>query len=64
MAAKCKESVGHMPRNDHELKSFTKAVRDAFDWQKKRGLPVARYDAATNTAYLEFADGRKEYITP
>ena len=29
---------------------------------KIKGLPVARYDAETKRAYLEYPDGRREYV--
>jgi antitoxin component of RelBE/YafQ-DinJ toxin-antitoxin module len=41
---------------------FSEAVADAVAEQKNRGLPVARYDEAAGSAYLEYSDGRKSYV--
>lgn len=62
MAVKCRTYVRQTKRMDSEIKSFTKAVKDANKWKLKRGLPVAKFDAVTQRAYLEYSDGRKEYI--
>ena len=62
MAVKCRTYVRHTRRIDPQTKSFTKAVKDANEWKLKRGLPVAKFDAATQRAYVEYSDGRKEYI--
>ena len=43
-------------------KAFTDAVHSEIDDKKQKGLPVARYDADKKQAYLENADGTREYI--
>lgn len=54
--------VSYSQRQDAELKSFAKAAKDAVAWHEKRGLPVAKFDETRGVAYLEYADGRKEYV--
>jgi DNA-damage-inducible protein J len=41
--------------------AFAGAVRGAIERKLDKGLPVARYDADKNQAYLEYPDGRKEF---
>jgi addiction module RelB/DinJ family antitoxin len=41
--------------------AFAGAVQDAIARKREKGLPVARYDAETKQAYLEYPDGRREY---
>lgn len=62
MKTKYRIRVSRVKRVDAGTKRFAQAVRDAQDWKVKRGLPVAKYDAVRDVAYLEYADGRKEYI--
>lgn len=38
------------------------AVEDAIKKSNICGKPVAKYDSNQNKAYLEYADGRKEYF--
>ena len=38
------------------------AVDDAIARKKQNGSPVARYDEENKKAYLEYADGRREYV--
>ncbi len=38
------------------------AVRAAIDKAKICKKPICRYDPASDRAYLEYADGRKEYV--
>lgn len=49
-------------RRDKLTVSFAKSVSDAITDKRNNNLPVARYDEKSNRAYLEYADGRKEYI--
>ena len=42
--------------------SFEAAVRNENMEYKRQGFPVARYDAANKQAYLEVADGSREYV--
>ena len=39
----------------------TQAVKAAIKKAKVCGAPVAKYDAEAQKAYLEYADGRREY---
>ncbi|MDR2711641.1 MAG: type II toxin-antitoxin system RelB/DinJ family antitoxin [Clostridiales bacterium] len=41
---------------------FDAAVRDGVAEKQRKGSPVARYDAASKRAYLENADGTREYV--
>jgi hypothetical protein len=41
---------------------FNDAVKRDIAKKQERGLPVARYDKELKRAYLENADGAKEYI--
>lgn len=48
---------------DEELtKLFQRAVKDSINEKIKKGLPIALYDKILRRAYLQFPDGRKEYI--
>ena len=49
--------------NAHEITKICKdsVNRDIIEKQKK-GLPVARYDIESMRAYLENADGSREYV--
>ena len=48
--------------SDEITNIFEDAVRKEIDAKQRKGLPVARYDAANKQAYLEHADGTQEYI--
>jgi addiction module RelB/DinJ family antitoxin len=41
---------------------FMDAVKRDIARKKKKGLPVARYDMKSRRAYLENADGSREYV--
>lgn len=41
---------------------FTASVEREIENKKRAGLPVSGYDAANKQAYLEYPDGRREYI--
>ena len=41
---------------------FKTAVNQAVEKKLEKGLPVARYDAQKRKAYLEKADGSREYV--
>ena len=50
--------------SDDELtERFKAAIRIDDEVRRIKGLPVARYDDATKRAYLEFPDGRREYVS-
>lgn|GEM_PF-2417621 len=42
--------------------SFNKAVQESVADKKQKGLPIAKYDNIEKRAYLEFADGSREYV--
>lgn len=42
--------------------AFEAAVRNEIAENQRNGFPVARYDAASKRAYLESADGTREYV--
>jgi addiction module RelB/DinJ family antitoxin len=41
---------------------FVSAVKNEIANKYEKGLPVARYDADSDRAYLENADGTREYV--
>jgi len=41
---------------------FKKAVADAIDRNRTEGYPIALYDKVKKCPYLEYPDGRREYI--
>ncbi|MCL2355768.1 MAG: hypothetical protein FWC70_01250 [Defluviitaleaceae bacterium] len=42
--------------------AFNVAVAGNIKENRQKGLPIAGYDAEKKLAYLEFADGTKEYV--
>jgi len=42
--------------------AFESAVRNEVSDAQRKGYPVARYDAQSKQAYLESADGTREYV--
>ena len=47
---------------DEVTKAFNTAVIQDIENKQKRGLPIARYDKESGKAYLENADGNREYV--
>ena len=48
---------------DEEItKRFQAAVTDSINKSKQLGLPIALYDKESKKAYLEYPDGRREYV--
>ena len=43
-------------------KAFNEAVKQDIAKKQKDGIPVARYDKKSERAYLEAADGSREYV--
>ena len=41
---------------------FKESIRIDDEVRRIKGLPVARYDDETERAYLEYPDGRIEYV--
>lgn len=49
--------------SDEELTfRFKESIRIDNEIRKIKGLPVAGYDDKTQKAYLEYPDGRREYV--
>lgn len=49
--------------SDEELtRRFKEAIRIDDEIRRIMGLPVARYDSENKRAYLEYPDGRREYV--
>ena len=49
--------------SDEELTfRFKESIRLDDEERHIKGLPVARYDDKTKRAYLEYPDGRREYV--
>ena len=49
--------------SDEELTHrFKEAIRIDKEVRKIKGLPVAKYDDETEKAYLEYPNGRREYV--
>jgi len=47
---------------DDITNAFTKIVEGEIAENQQKGFPVAKYDADKKQAYLESADGKREYI--
>ena len=49
--------------SDEELtERFKESIRIDDEIRRIKGLPVARYDPGSKRAYLEYPDGRREYV--
>lgn len=49
--------------SDEEItRRFKEAIRIDEEIRSIMGVPQARYDEKTKRAYLEYPDGRKEYV--
>ena len=49
--------------SDEELTiRFKESIRIDNEIRKIKGLPVAKYDKEHKKAYLEYPDGRREYV--
>ena len=49
--------------SDDELtERFKASIRIDDEIRRIKGLPAARYDDETRRAYLEYPDGRREYV--
>jgi hypothetical protein len=50
--------------SDDELaKRFKEAIRIDNEIKKIKGVPIADYDENTGKAYLEYSDGKREYVS-
>ena len=48
--------------DDEMTRRFKEAIRIDEESRNVQGIPQARYDDDLNRAYLEYQDGRREYI--
>ena len=49
--------------SDDELtERFKEAIRIENEIKKAKGTPIAGYDRESKRAYLEYPDGRREYV--
>lgn len=48
--------------DDEITRRFKEAIRIDEEIRAVQGIPQARYDEEKKCAYLEYADGRKEYV--
>ena len=49
--------------SDDELtKRFVKAIRINNEIKKIKGIPIQKYDNEKKQPYLEYPDGRREYV--
>lgn len=49
--------------SDAELtQRFKDAIRVDNEIRRIKGIPTAKYDAQARRAYLEYPDGRREYV--
>jgi addiction module RelB/DinJ family antitoxin len=53
---------GHGFSANHISNAFNTVVQDDIKAKQQKRLPIAKYDKNKRQAYLEFADGTKEYI--
>lgn len=50
--------------SDDELtKRFKEAIRIDNEIKKIKGVPIAGYDETIGKAYLEYSDGKREYVS-
>jgi len=49
--------------DDELTRRFVEGVRLENEKKKILGVPVSVYDSVTKRAYLEYADGTREYVT-
>ena len=48
--------------DDELTERFKEAIRIDNEIRRIKGLPIAKYDVETRRAYLEYPDGRREYV--
>ena len=53
---------GHGLSASHVTTAFNAAVANGIKENQQNGLPTAGYDAENKQAYLESADGTREYV--
>ena len=53
---------GHGLSTSYITGAFNAAVQNDIKVNQQKGLPIAKYDAVKKQAYLELADGTREYV--
>lgn len=48
--------------DERMTRAFQASIDAAIADKIAKGLPVARYDAQNDQSYLEYPDGRREYV--
>ncbi len=48
--------------HDSMTQSFKQSVANAAAYKRANNFPVAKYDQQLDRAYLEYPNGRKEYL--
>lgn len=48
--------------DDELTERFKESIRIDNEIRKIKGAPIAKYDAVLHKAYLEYPDGRREYV--
>jgi addiction module RelB/DinJ family antitoxin len=57
-----KTGFGHGLTADQITCAFNTTVQNNIEVNQQKKLPIAKYDLDKKQAYLEFADGTKEYV--
>ena len=55
-------TIGYGLSANDVTEAFTIAVHDEIVENKRKGFPIAKYDVIKKQAYLEKADGTREYV--
>ena len=48
--------------DDEMTEHFKESIRIDNEIRKIKGLPIAKFDKEKNKPYLEYPDGRREYV--
>ncbi len=48
--------------DDEMTERFKQSIRIDNEIRRIMGLPIAKYDEEKNQPYIEYPDGRKEYV--
>ena len=48
--------------DDEMTERFKESIRIDNEIRKIKGLPIAKFDKERNKPYLEYPDGRREYV--
>ena len=48
--------------DDEMTERFKESIRIDNEIRKIKGLPIAKFDKEKNKPYLEYPDGRREYV--